>query len=77
MSSNNPPPREELEFTLTAVDRGKITVRLLDRITVDDVFGHLVGQEVYRVVSGKDVDPEVNPLFKDYLLTERFTIGIN
>jgi len=71
------PPRQELEFSLTTVERGKIVVQLYDRINVDDVFLHLVNQETYRVLAKKDVDPSVNQLFKDYLLKERFTAAQN
>lgn len=71
------PPRQETEFSLTTVERGKINVVLLDRINVDDVFLHLVNQETYRVLARKDVDPTVNQLFKDYLLKEQFTAAQN
>lgn len=71
------PPRQVLDFSLTTVERGKISVRIMDRITVDDVFLHLVNQETYRILAKKDVDPTVNPLFKDALLKEKFTAGQN
>jgi hypothetical protein len=71
------PVRQYSEFSLTTVERGKITVKIFDRITVDDIFLHLVNQEVYRVVTKNDSDPTVNPLFKDFLLKERFTAGQN
>jgi len=71
------PPRQELEFSLTTVERGKIIVQIYDRVTVDDVFLHLVNQETYRVLAKKDIEPEVNQLFKDYLLKERFTAAQN
>jgi hypothetical protein len=74
---NEIPPRQELEFSLTTVERGKITVKMFDRINVDDVFLHLINQETYRVLSKSDVDPTVNKLFKDYLLKEQFTAGQN
>jgi hypothetical protein len=71
------PPRQDTEFTLTTVERGKIIVQIYDRITVDDVFLHLVNQETYRVLAKRDIEPEVNQLFKDYLLKERFTAAQN
>ena len=71
------PPRQELEFSLTTIERGKIVVQLFDRINVDDVFLHLVNQETYRVLAKKDIEPSVNQLFKDYLLKERFTAAQN
>jgi len=74
---NDIPPRQVLDFSLTTVERGKISVRIMDRISVDDVFLHLVNQETYRILAKRDVDPAVNPLFKDYLLKEQFTAGQN
>jgi hypothetical protein len=71
------PPRQEVGFSLTTVERGKIDVVLLDRINVDDVYLHLVNQETYRVLTKKDVDPAVDQLFKDYLLKEQFTAAQN
>jgi hypothetical protein len=73
----DPTPRQQFEFTLTTVDRGKIVVTMVDRITVDDVFLHLVNREVYRVITRDDPGEEVSPLFKDFLLKERFTAGQN
>ena len=71
------PPRQDTEFTLTTVEKGKIIVQIYDRINVDDVFLHLVNQETYRVLARQDIEPEVNQLFKDYLLKERFTAAQN
>ena len=71
------PPRQKTEFSLTTVERGKINVVLLDRINVDDVFLHLVNQETYQILAKKSIEPEVNQLFKDYLLKEQFTAGQN
>jgi len=70
-------PRQEFEFALTTTERGKIEVKMFDRITVDDIFLHLVNQEVYRVVTRQPIDDTVNPNFKDFLLKERFTAGQN
>lgn len=77
MADEEVPPRQDLEFALTTVERGKIIVQIYDRVTVDDVFLHLVNQETYRVLAKKDIEPEVNQLFKDYLLKERFTAAQN
>ena len=71
------PPRQEFDFSLTTVERGKINFQLYDRINVDDVFLHLVKREVFRVTSKVDPGDEVNQLFKDFLLKERFTAGQN
>lgn len=77
MADEDIPPRQELEFSLTTVEQGKITVKMFDRINVDDVFLHLVNQEVFKVVVKQDIKPTVNSLFKDFLLKERFTAGQN
>jgi hypothetical protein len=69
--------RQQFEFTLTTVQGGKIVVSMVDRITIDDVFLHLVNREVYRVLTGDDPGNSVDPLFKDFLLKERFTAGQN
>lgn len=67
--------RYDQKMTLTTTERGRITVRLVDRINVDDVFLHLVNRELYRIVTGNDPGSEVEPLFKEFLLKERFTAG--
>ena len=74
---SDPTPRQATEFTLTTTERGKITVKIFDRITVDDIFLHMVNQEIFRIVTKKDTDATVNQLFKDFLLKERFTAGQN
>ena len=77
MADNEPLPRQSFEFSLTTTERGKITVKMYDRITVDDVYLHLVNQEIFRILTKKAVDSTVNSLFKDSLLKERFTAGQN
>lgn len=77
MADEESPPRQEFEFSLTTQERGKITVKMFDRITVDDIFLHLINQEIYMIVTRKDINSEVNQLFKDFLLKERFTAGQN
>lgn len=72
-----PTPRQEFEFSLTSVERGKITLQLIDRINVDDVVLHLIQQELFSIKTGSEPDDEVNQLFKDFLLKERFTTGQN
>jgi len=70
-------PRQEYEFSITTVEQGKITLKLLDRINVDDVFLHLVNQEIYGIITKTTVEQNVKTLFKDFLLQERFTAGQN
>ena len=77
MANGDAPPRQEFKFSLTTQDRGKITLKLFDRINVDDVFLHLVNREIFRLRSGIDAGIEVDPLFKDFLLKEKFTAGQN
>ena len=72
---SNSSPRQEHEFTLVSTDKGKVTVTIMDRINVDDVFLNLVHGEVYRLVTGEDPGADVNKLFKGFLLKENFTAG--
>jgi hypothetical protein len=67
--------RFDQKLTLTSQERGRITIRLVDRITVDDVFLHMVNREIYRLSVGVDPGSGVEPLFKEFLLKERFTAG--
>ena len=67
--------RFEQKLTLTSNDRGRVTLKMVDRINVDDVFLHLINREIYRVVTGIDPGSDVQPLFKEFLLKERFTAG--
>ena len=71
------PPRQEYQFSLTTNDRGKITLKLYDRINIDDVYKHLINREVFRILTGESTDADVDPLFKEFLLGERFTLGQN
>ena len=67
--------RFEQEIAITSNERGKIVMKMIDRINVDDVFLHLVNREIYRLATGVDNGSEVEPLFKDFLLEERFSAG--
>lgn len=68
-------PRQELEFSITRYSQGKIRLKMVDRINVDDVYLHHVNRQIYRQITGDDPGDEVNPLFKDFLLKERFIVG--
>ena len=68
-------PRQSFEFNLTTVERGKIRLKLYDRIGIDDVTSHLINRELFRIITGEDSGDEVNQFYKDYLLKERFTPG--
>jgi hypothetical protein len=67
--------RYDQKLTLTTSERGRVTVRMVDRINVDDIFSHLVSRELYRISTGIDPGVEIEPLFKEFLLKERFTTG--
>jgi hypothetical protein len=67
--------RYDQKVTLTTSERGRVTVHLIDRINVDDVFLHLLNREIYRVATGDDPGSDVEPLFKEFLLKERFSAG--
>jgi hypothetical protein len=73
--SDETTPRYDQKITLTTTERGRVTVRMVDRINVDDIVLHLVNREIYRVGTGTDPGAEVEPLFKEFLLKERFTAG--
>ena len=70
-------PRQELEFSLTTIEKGDIKIKMYDRITVDDVFLHLVHRELFRLITKETIDDEINPLFKDFLVKPGFTMGQN
>ena len=70
-------PRQEFEFSLTTIESGKVTLKMFDRINVDDIYMHLVNQEIYGILTRTTVKQDVDPLFKDFLLKERFTAGQN
>lgn len=67
--------RYDQRVSITVTDRGKITVRMVDRINVDDVLMHLIHRELFRLSNGEDTGVEVGPLFKDFLLKPTFTAG--
>lgn len=76
-NDNELTPRQEFEFSVTSRDKGKVNLKMMDRITVDDVFLHLVHQEIFSIRTGVNPDDEINSLFKDFLLKERFITGQN
>lgn len=68
-------PRFDERMSITSTDKGKIVIRMVDRINVDDVFLHLVHREIFRLSSGVDPGTDVKSVFKEFLLKERFTLG--
>jgi hypothetical protein len=75
MADTEPTPRKEIEFTLTGHSKGKIRIKIKDRINVDDVFLHHVNRHVYRLLTGDDPGDDVNPIFKDALIKDQFVVG--
>jgi len=70
----NIPTQQKIEFKLITADVGAIKLKVFDRITVDDVFLHLVSQEVFRIISGRDTGQTVATSFKDFLVKERLIV---
>jgi hypothetical protein len=69
--------RQEFEFSMKDTFRGKVSMRLLDRINVDDVFLHLIQQEIFSVRRRFTPNDDIPTLVKDFLLKERFKAGQN
>lgn len=67
--------RFDQKITLTSNERGRVTMRIVDRITVDDVFLHLVNRELYRIATGSDPGSDVDQSFKEFLMRVRFSSG--
>lgn len=68
-------PRFDQKVEVSTAESGKLTIRMVDRINVDDVLLHLVNRELFRIITGKDTGAEVEPTFKQFLLQDRFTAG--
>jgi hypothetical protein len=67
--------RYETQFTVTTTERGKVVLKVMDRINVDDVFVHLVNRELYRLVTGNDTGSDVPQNFKDVLVKTKYSAG--
>ena len=68
-------PRFDQQFTITSTQRGKVRLRMVDRITIDDVYVHMVNRELFRLVTGEDNELVVPQTFKDALLKSRYSAG--
>lgn len=75
MADAETPARQEFQVSLSTIDKGKIHIKMFDRINVDDVFAHLVHREVFRILTGVDAGVDIPALYKEYLLRPRFTTG--
>jgi hypothetical protein len=73
MPGLEPRPRQEYQFSLTTTERGRSSVKMVDRLTVDDIFTNLVEREIYSLVTRLEVPFDVNDNFRAFLLKERFT----
>jgi len=67
--------RFEQKIALTVTDRGKVTIKMYDRINVDDVYTHLVNRELYRLATGEDTGSDISYRFIDFLIRDRFVGG--
>jgi hypothetical protein len=65
--------RFDQQVVLNTVERGRLVVRMIDRINVDDVFMHLVSREIFRLSTGTDTGSDVPVLYKEFLLKERLS----
>jgi hypothetical protein len=60
--------RKEFVYHVTTAEFGKTKVKFIDRITVDDVFNHLVKRELFRLAGGADPGIDIPVEFKDFLI---------
>jgi len=66
-------PRQEFQFTTTAVDGRRLKFRMVDRINIDDIILHMMHRKLHELVTGADNGVDVPRLFRDSLVKERFT----
>lgn len=71
--STNAFPRQEFEFSISVQEEGRVYMRALDKINVDDIVLHLVRSEIHEVMTGDDLGNEVPREYKDFLIKERFS----
>lgn len=60
--------RADLNFTMEDRDRGKVQVRIIDRITPDDIILHLLERELFKLAGGPDPGNDINVEFKDFIV---------
>lgn len=73
MPGLEPQARQENQFSITTMESGRQNVKIVDRLTVDDIFLHMVQRELYSIVTGEDIPFDVSDYFRDALLKERLT----
>lgn len=59
--------RQEFNYTVQTQKFGRVKVRVMDRVTIDDVMLHLVRRELHRLSGGEDAGIEVPKNVKDFL----------
>ena len=60
--------RREVNQRVILDDGSAITIRVMDGILIDDLLISGMKAEGYRVMTGKDVFPEIDRKLKDYLI---------
>jgi len=59
--------RQEEEVTINTIDGVRVRLRAIDRISVDDVFLHLIHGELSSIITGEDRGADVNRKFRDFV----------
>jgi hypothetical protein len=67
--------RQDQTFTVTTNEKGKVIVRTLSAINVDDVLVHLVNEELFRLITGVDPGETVPQDWVDDLVNTNYTAG--
>jgi hypothetical protein len=65
------PDRQDEAFTIRDSRHGKVNIRVIDRIGIDDVVLHLIERELFRLNGGADPGVDVSPNFIDFLVREK------
>jgi hypothetical protein len=74
ITEQNLPGRITSSAQLQTEKFGKVKFESFDRISVDDVFLHLVRRELYRLAGGTPPGDDINQKFVDFLIRENFVI---
>lgn len=74
MHNSDSPNRQEVSVDMRDRVHGQVRVRVIDRISVDDVSLHLIKRELFRLAGGADPGDDINPLFIDFLIRESYLV---
>ena len=66
-------PRFEQTFSITTTERGKVMIKVLDRINVDDVFVHLVNRQLFAIATGSDPGSDIPSNWIDTLIKTQYS----